>query len=88
MTTNMKLQKLTAEVARILNVDSVEPDVGLGELGVDSLVIVELLLACEQIYGGRVSPEDLNIDQYTTLSDFDRNFTKAAAEAHAEDALV
>lgn len=88
MIANTNLQKLTADVARILNVDSIEPDVGLGELGVDSLVIVELLLACEQIYGGRVSPEDLNIDQYTTLSDLDRNFTQSVANANAEDALV
>ena len=38
------LTMLSKEVARILNVTKVEVDTGLGELGIDSLNVVELIL--------------------------------------------
>jgi acyl carrier protein len=62
---------LVREVARILNVESVDADTGLGELGIDSLNVVEIILACETIYGKVVDPEILKLDQYTTLNDLD-----------------
>jgi len=72
-----KLDLLAAEVAKILNVDSVDTDTPMGELGVDSLNVVELILVCEQLYVGSVDPEKLLIDQYTSLRDLDRQLNEA-----------
>ncbi len=66
------LDLLSKEVARILNLESVDPDTGVGELGVDSLKVVELILVCDQLYGADIDPEKLNIDQFTSLRDLDR----------------
>ncbi len=65
------LQILRNEIAKILNVDSVETNVGVGELGVDSVNVVELIVFCEQLYGS-IDPEALTMTQYTTLEDLDR----------------
>jgi acyl carrier protein len=64
------LEILAREVAKILNVESVEANVGIGELGIDSLNVVELIVFCEQLYGS-VDPEALTITQYTTLEQLD-----------------
>ncbi len=82
-TTHAKLQLLADDVARIVNSKSVDLDAGLGELGIDSLNVVELMLACEQIYQADVSPEDLTIDQYTSLRELDRQLTGSRAVAAA-----
>jgi acyl carrier protein len=66
------LTRLQAEVARVLSRDEVDVDVGLAELGLDSLKIVELILACYELYGKDVDPDELAIDQFTTLRDLDR----------------
>lgn len=66
------LTRLQAEVARVLSRDEVDADVGLGELGLDSLKIVELILACYELYGKDVDPDEMSIDQFTTLRDLDR----------------
>lgn len=64
------LSLLQKEAAKILNIETVEPHVGLGELGIDSLNIVELIVYCEQLYGA-IDPEQLDITQYTTLEQID-----------------
>ncbi|QLL12558.1 acyl carrier protein [Pseudomonas chlororaphis] len=64
------LELLQKEAAKILNIETVEPHVGLGELGIDSLNVVELIVYCEQLYGA-IDPEQLNITQYTTLGQID-----------------
>ncbi|HEV3105689.1 MAG TPA: acyl carrier protein [Trinickia sp.] len=64
------LEILAREVAKILNIESVETNVGIGELGIDSLNVVELIVFCEQLYGS-VDPEALAITQYTTLEQLD-----------------
>lgn len=66
------LNTLLDELKEILSVDSIDPDSGLGELGIDSLNIVELLLVCEKVYTSGVNPADLAIDQYTSIRDLDR----------------
>ena len=65
------LAMLKKEVAKIINADSVDANIGIGELGIDSLNIVELIVFCEQLYGS-VDPERLDINEYTTLEDLDR----------------
>lgn len=76
-----KLDLLAAEVARILNADSVDVDTPMGELGVDSLNVVELVLVCEQLYTDSVDPERLQIDQYTSLRELDAQLAGAPATA-------
>jgi acyl carrier protein len=81
MSNESKLQLLAAEVARILNVDTVDVDTPMGELGVDSLNVVELVLVCEQLYTGSVDPERLRIDQYTSLRELDNQLIEAVVTA-------
>jgi acyl carrier protein len=73
-----QLQKITAEV---LKVDSVDPSVPLPELGIDSLNIVEVIIACEEIYRGfRIDPAGLEFDEMTSLLDMHKqmiSFPKA-----------
>jgi len=76
--TQEPLQLLANEVAKILNVDAVDTQVGLGELGIDSLNIVELIVFCEQLYGS-FDPETLNITQTTTLAQLHRQLSDPAA---------
>jgi len=77
------LEILGHEIAKILNVDSVETNVGIGELGIDSMNVVELIVFCEQLYGA-IDPETLNITQYTTLENLDQQL-RAQAEAAEQE---
>jgi acyl carrier protein len=62
-----ELMKVTAEA---LKVDSVDPNVPLPELGIDSLNIVEVIIACEEIYSKfRIDPSRLEFDEMTSLTD-------------------
>ena len=63
------LVELTQQTAEMLNKEEVDPDTPLGELGVDSLNVVELILICEQLYTGILNPEQLSFDEFTTLRD-------------------
>ena len=64
------LELLCKETAKILNIETVESNIGLGELGIDSLNVVELIVFCEQLYGS-IDPEQLKLTQYTTLDELD-----------------
>lgn len=65
-----ELRKVTAES---LKVDTVDPDVPLAEIGIDSLNIVEVIIACEEIYSRfRIDPSRLEFDEMTSLSDMHR----------------
>jgi acyl carrier protein len=66
------LKLLIAEVAKIAELENVDPDIGLNELGVDSLKLVELVLVCDQLYAISLDPERLDINEFTTLRDLDR----------------
>jgi acyl carrier protein len=62
-----ELVKVTAEA---LKVDSVDPSVPLAEIGIDSLNIVEVIIACEEIYGEfQIDPSKLEFDELTSLVD-------------------
>ncbi|MDR2012689.1 MAG: acyl carrier protein [Rhodanobacter sp.] len=62
-----QLSKVTAEA---LQVDSVDPEAPLAEIGIDSLNIVEVIIACEEIYGDfRIDPARLEFDEMTSLAD-------------------
>lgn len=70
------LNTLASEVAEILNRDNVDCNVPLGELGIDSLNVVELILVCEKLYPNVANPELFAFDQNTTLSDIYEQFSQ------------
>lgn len=62
-----ELIKITAEA---LKTDTVDPNVPLSEIGIDSLNIVEVIIACEEIYQGfQIDPSKLEFDELTSLKD-------------------
>lgn len=65
------IELLRQEISKILGVETVDTNVGIGELGIDSLNVVELIVFCEQLYGA-IDPEALTITQYTTLAQLDQ----------------
>ncbi|MEZ5920176.1 MAG: acyl carrier protein [Parvularculaceae bacterium] len=68
------LDLLSQEVAKILGQESIDPDISVSELGVDSLKVVELMLVCDQLYPNKIDPEKIEIDQSTTLRGMDQQF--------------
>lgn len=75
------LEKLRLEVASIINSDNVEVDVPLGQLGIDSLNVVELILACQQIYSNVGNYEDFSFDEHSTLRDIDAHMLSCGEPA-------
>lgn len=78
MSDNSLLTALQTEVAEMLNKDQIDADTPLGELGVDSLNVVEVILICEQIYTNVSDPEALVFDEFTTLRDMDAQLLEAS----------
>lgn len=80
MTTEVesKLPELLEQMAIMLNKESVDADTPLGELGVDSLNIVEVILICEQLYQDVMDPEALTFDEFTTIRDMDNQLVEAS----------
>lgn len=76
---NTKLNELLKEVSSLLNVDSLDPDSTLLDLGVDSMNVVELIMICEQLYPEVVDPDSMEFDEYTTLRELDNKLVKLAA---------
>jgi len=64
------LPLLAREVAKILHVEAVETGIGIGELGIDSMSIAELITFCEQLYSP-ADTEALSVTQRTTLEQLD-----------------
>jgi len=69
--TSLSLEQLCEEVAKILKTDSVDADCPLGQLGIDSLNVVELILACQIIYPNVMDFDDLLFDENSTLREID-----------------
>ncbi|WP_413665416.1 acyl carrier protein [Microbulbifer sp. JMSA004] len=74
------VQELCEQIALMLNVDAVDADTPIAELGVDSLNIVEVILICEQLYPGVMSPENLVFDEHTTLREMDGQLLENSEE--------
>ena len=78
MSDKSQLTSLQTEVAQMLNKEQIDADTPLGELGVDSLNVVEIILICEQIYTDVSDPEALIFDEFTTLRDMDAQLLEAS----------
>jgi len=72
------LEMLAREVGKITGTGVAPADVSLGELGVDSLNVIELIVFCEQLYGS-FDPEKIEFGAFTTLADLDRQLFALAA---------
>lgn len=78
MSDKSQLTSLQTEVAQMLNKEQIDADTPLGELGIDSLNVVEVILICEQIYTDVSDPEALIFDEFTTLRDMDAQLLEAS----------
>lgn len=78
MTDQDTLGLLTDHVMKTLERDTIDPDVAIGDLGFDSMRVVELIMICDQIYGTTIDPESIELTQYTTLRDIDTQFRALA----------
>jgi acyl carrier protein len=76
------LDILAREVGKIVGGGPADTTVGLTELGVDSLNIVELVVFCEQLYGA-FDPDKLNFGAFTTLTDLDAQLRELTAAPSA-----
>ncbi len=64
---NNLLDLFLNEVRALVFARDVAPDSTLAELGFDSVIIVDLLIRCEEIYSITIQPELLRLDEFTTL---------------------
>ena len=78
MSDKSQLTSLQTGVAQMLNKDQIDADTPLGELGIDSLNVVEVILICEQVYTDVSDPEALIFDEFTTLRDMDAQLLEAS----------
>lgn len=86
MDTKNTLDLLVGHVAKALNQESIDADVAIGELGFDSMRVVELILICDELYETAIDPESINLDQFTTLRALDEQFLAMARKARAQAA--
>lgn len=77
------LTLLLQKVKEIVNRDNIDADVPIGEMGVDSLTLIELILACDQIYPGANAAEADSLNQFTTLRELDGILATLSQEAAA-----
>ena len=76
------LQKLITVTAEALKTDTVDPHVPLAEIGIDSLNIVEVIIACEEIYSDfQIDPSELEFDDLTSLADMHNQMISFAMAA-------
>jgi acyl carrier protein len=71
------MESLISEIQKILSIYTIDPDVPLIEIGVDSINIVEIMISCENIYGVNVVESDITLDQYTTIRSLDGQLRKS-----------
>lgn len=65
------LERLCRGVALMLEVAEVDPDTGIGELGINSLNLAVMAIMCEVLYAGNVRLNDIALDVSTTLRSLD-----------------
>lgn len=62
------LERLIKVTAEVLKTDDVDANIPLSEIGIDSLNIVEVIIACEEIYADfKIDPSKLEFDEMTSL---------------------
>lgn len=74
------LPELKTQIAEMLNKDDLDVDAPLGDLGVDSLNIVEVVLIVEGLYTDVADPDALTFDEHTTLRQMDEQLVEYSVE--------
>lgn len=74
------LPELQVQIAEMLSKSEVDVDAPLGELGVDSMNIVEVILIVEQLYPNVTDPDALTFDEHTTLRQMDEQLVEYSQE--------
>jgi acyl carrier protein len=74
------LPELKAQIAEMLNKTDLDVDAPLGELGVDSMNIVEVILIVEQLYPDVTDPDALTFDETTSLREMDEQLVEYSEE--------
>jgi acyl carrier protein len=69
------VDEFSGEMMKMLGVKSIDVDVPLSQLGVDSLNIVEMVVICQQIYTQVTNYQDIQIDENTTIRELDAQLT-------------
>ena len=72
---------LAGHLKETMGRDTIDPDVAIGELGFDSMRVVELIMICDQVYGTTIDAESMELTQYTTLREIDSQFRAQALRA-------
>jgi hypothetical protein len=62
-----QLEQLLESTRRILGHDDVTPESSLEAIGIDSLNIVELMIAYDLIYPGIANPDEVRFSGHTTM---------------------
>lgn len=73
------LDALKSGIQDMLALDSVDLDVSLAQVGIDSLNVVELILICQQVYTGVLNFDEIDIDENTTLREVDEQMLSLSA---------
>lgn len=76
-----KLEQLLEDTRRILGHEDVHPDSTLECIGIDSLNIVELMIAYDLIYPGIPNPDEVEFDGFTTLLEMHDQLYRLSSEA-------
>jgi acyl carrier protein len=77
--TENTLETLCREIATMLNIEKADPDTPLGQLGIDSLNVVELIMITQQIYTEMTNYEEYAFDEHSTLRDIDAHMLRCSA---------
>lgn len=65
------IEALAQGVKQMLALESVDLDLPLSQVGIDSLNVVELILVCQQVYVNVFNFDEIDIDENTTLREID-----------------
>jgi hypothetical protein len=83
-TVSATLEKIIAEVSKAANMEGIGPDTKIGEINLDSLKFVELLLEFTALFPGEIELDRLNVDAQTTLRQLDSQLSGELADTVAE----
>ena len=64
-----RVAALARELARMLDIESLDTSASIAELGWDSMMLVELAIAAEVVYDRRIDLGKLQLDFTMTLDD-------------------
>ncbi|WP_095144266.1 phosphopantetheine-binding protein [Pseudomonas sp. Irchel s3a18] len=71
METTSTIEALACGIKDMLALESVDLDLPLSQIGIDSLNVVELILICQQVYVNVFNFDEIDIDENTTLREID-----------------